>query len=44
VVAGWYYLLALFPAAAENRRIVADLDNHGTLSPSCARTCSTSRV
>ena len=29
VVAGWYDLLALFPAVAEERRIVADQDNHG---------------
>ena len=29
VVASWYDLLALFPAVAEERRIVADQDNHG---------------
>ena len=29
VVAGWYDLFALFPAVAEERRIVADQDNHG---------------
>ncbi len=29
VVAGWYDLLTLFPAAAEKRRIVADQDNDG---------------
>ena len=29
VIAGWYDLLALFPAVAEERRIVADQDNHG---------------
>ena len=29
VVASWYDLLALFPAVAEERRIVADHDNHG---------------
>ena len=29
MVAGWYDLLTLFPAAAEKRRIVADQDNHG---------------
>ena len=28
VVASWYDLLALFPAVAEERRIVADQDNH----------------
>jgi hypothetical protein len=28
VVAGWYDLLALFPVAAEERRIVANRDNH----------------
>jgi hypothetical protein len=28
VVAGWYDLLALFPAVAEERRIVADQDNY----------------
>ena len=44
VVAGWYDLLALFPVVAEERRIVADQATTGTLSPSCARTWSTSRV
>ena len=29
VVASWYDLLALFPAVAEERRIVADQNNHG---------------
>jgi hypothetical protein len=29
MVASWYDLLALFPAVAEERRIVADHDNHG---------------
>src|SRR5882757_5021826 len=29
MVADWYDLLALFPAVAEQRRIVADQDNHG---------------
>jgi hypothetical protein len=29
VVAGWYDLLTLFPAVAEERRIVADQNNHG---------------
>ena len=29
MVADWYDLLALFPAVAEQRRIVADQNNHG---------------
>jgi hypothetical protein len=29
VILDWYDLLALFPAVAEERRIVADQDNHG---------------
>ena len=29
VVAGWYDLITLFPAVAEERRIVADQDHHG---------------
>ena len=29
VILGWYDLLVLFPAVAEERRIVADHDNHG---------------
>jgi hypothetical protein len=28
VVGGWYDLLALFTAIAEQRRIIADQDNH----------------
>src|SRR4029077_15686180 len=33
VVASWYDLLALFPAVAEERRIVADPDNHWDAPP-----------
>jgi len=29
VIAGWYHLLALFRAIAEERRIVRDQNNHG---------------